>query len=90
MGQGDSPTVRAESWLSSLLQGPGRSGKAVRCSMSQTVRAWLRKIRGRQVAAVGAEAENEELAIALRAESGDFLVIGDRRNRIVPSRNNDA
>ena len=45
--------------------GPGHSARRVRRSMSQTVRRIVGIMRGRQVAAVGAEAEDEDFAIAL-------------------------
>ena len=76
MGHGDPPAVRAE---------PGRPPRRARVvarrpcarSMSQTVRAQSGKMRGRQVAAVGAEAEDEDVAIAPGLEAGDLLVVGD-------------
>ena len=47
-------------------------------------------MRGRQVAAVGAEAEDPDVAIAPGLEAGDLLVVGDATDRIVPSRNRKA
>ncbi len=77
MGQGDPPAVRAEtSWLPheigpasltadrALVDVPDRQGKSG-------------KMGGRQVAAIGAEAEDEDLAIAPSLEVGDLRVVGD-------------
>ena len=76
MGQGDSPTVRAEPGRvachvarvgqanPALLDVPDRQGMALR-------------IPGRQVTAIRTEAEDEELSIASRVESYDFAVVGD-------------
>ena len=41
-------------------------------------------MRGRQVAAVGAEAEDDDVAIASSLEAGDLLIIGDAANRDRP------
>ena len=41
-------------------------------------------MRGRQVAAVGAEAEDPDVAIAAGLETGDLLVVGDAADRDRP------
>src|SRR5258708_7621350 len=74
-GQDDPVTVRAESdrppdgaWVrhgeGAPVDVPDRQGMA-----------W--QMRGRQIAAVGAEAEDIELPIAPGLEAGDLLVVGD-------------
>ena len=88
-GQGDPPAVRAESGRAPMngprvvhgdgvpLDVPDRQGMAGR-------------MRGRQIAAVGAEAEDPDLAIAPGRKRAISWSSATRRTEIVPSRNRRA